>query len=415
MKILVMHTVPYRKMEYHRALDHDAHDITYIGAPHRMADLPPGLPATRIVIPGIESRSTEICREVSPEDGYEWVMALSEFDLHEAGRVRAHLNVPGPRYEELLKYKDKVLMKTLVRGAGVRAPDFVDLRGMDRGRLASLRDSLAWQGRTILKPILGASSVGVHRFESPQEAIDFLLTSPEADTYFQDGDLEEYVEGTILHVDGVSEGGAPLLMVASRYINTPLEYVGGKPLGSMQFKLSEDYRAFFTASLRAVGITDGAFHLEVIEGPRGLVFMEVANRAGGGDIIPTTEASTGLHIPSEEIKVLLRKQRRLLGIPDDGEPRSTPFLKDSGPWFGWFCIPGHQLESAHARVEFPDWMAGSSNIVKLAVTHEERPLLKSVTHQYWEVATAGIVQGQDSREVETLVRRICDEVRVIPV
>src|SRR5690242_13935117 len=124
MKILIMHTVPYRKMEYHRTLDHQEHDITYIGLPHRMADLPPDLPARRLVIPGVESRGTEICRMVSPEEGYDWVMALSEYDLHEAGRVREYLNVPGPRYEDLIKYKDKIIMKRLVRDAGLRVPDF---------------------------------------------------------------------------------------------------------------------------------------------------------------------------------------------------------------------------------------------------------------------------------------------------
>lgn len=410
MKILIMHTVPYRRMEYHRALDHGAHDVTYVGTAARMADLPAGLRCERLVIPGVAKRHVEINAIVSAADGYEMVMALSEFDLHEAGEVREHLGIPGPRYDELLKFKDKILMKRLVAAAGLRSPRNIDLRAVEKGAPVA---SVPWEGRTILKPTLGASSIGVHVFGSPREALAFVVR-PENDEYYADGEIEEFVEGPILHVDGVMDGGAPRLIVASRYVNTPLEYAwGSKPLGSAQFRMSDQYRAFFLDCLRAVGIVDGAFHLEVIEGPEELVFLEVANRAGGADVIPATEASTGVHLPTEEIDVLIRAQARRLGRPLPGGP-VREVTKTEGPWFGWLVVPGHHFPEASCRVTTPDWLLGSGAVVKLRVAQPPDRLKKSVTHQYWEVPAAAILRGGDSAEVAEVVRRLSEEIRVVP-
>ncbi|MGK3984569.1 hypothetical protein WME99_33565 [Sorangium sp. So ce136] len=410
MKILIMHTVPYKKIEYRRALDHRAHDVTYVGTEARVADLPADLPCKRLVIPGAADRHVEIDAIVSPADGYEMVMALSEFDLHEAGKVREHLGIPGPRYDELLRFKDKILMKRLVAAAGLRSPRNLDLRTLEKGATVA---SVPWEGRTILKPTLGASSVGVHVFGSPREALDFV-TRPENHEYYEDGELEEFVDGPILHVDGVMDGGHPRLIVASRYVNTPLEYaLGTKPLGSAQFKMSDEYRAFFLDCLRAVGIVDGAFHLEVIEGPGELVFLEVANRAGGADVIPTTEASTGVHIPTEEIDVLLRAQARRLGRPLPPRP-VREVTKTEGPWFGWLVVPGHHFPEDSCRVSTPDWLPSSGAVVKLRVAQPPDRLKKSVTHQYWEVPAAAILRGGDDAELAEVVRRLGEEIRVVP-
>ncbi|AUX44461.1 uncharacterized protein SOCE26_059250 [Sorangium cellulosum] len=413
MKILILHTVPYRKIEYHRALDHAAHDVTYVGVEARIADLPADLRCEKIVIPGVAEPAVEIGAIASPADGYEMVMALSEFDLHEAGKVREHLGVPGPRYGDLLRFKDKILMKRLVAAAGLRVPRSLDLRTAERtAEKSAAAASVPWEGRTILKPTLGASSVGVHVFGSPREALAFVAR-PENHEYFADGELEQFIEGPILHVDGVMEGGIPRLIVASRYISTPLEYAWGEPLGSAQFRMSDGYRAFFLGCLRAVGVVDGAFHLEVIEGPEELVFMEVANRAGGGDIIPTTEASTGVHIPTEEIDVLIRAQARRLGRPLPGGP-VREVTKTEGPWFGWLVVPGHHFPEASCRVTTPDWLAGSGAVVKLRVAQPPDRLKKSVTHQYWEVPAAAILRGGDDAEVVEVVRRLREEIRVVP-
>ncbi|XYH96898.1 ATP-grasp domain-containing protein [Sorangium sp. So ce1128] len=409
MKILVMHTVPYKKIEYHRALDHEAHDVTYVGTEARIADLPDDLRCEKLVIAGVAEPHVEINAIVSPADGHEMVMALSEFDLHEAGKVREHLGIPGPRYDELLRFKDKILMKRLVAAAGLRGPRHIDLRTLEKGAAVA---PVPWEGRTILKPILGASSVGVHVFGSPGEARAFVAR-PENHDYHTDGELEEFVEGPILHVDGVMDGGVPRLIVASRYVGTPLEYAWGKPLGSAQFRMSDRYRAFFLDCLRAVGIVDGAFHLEVIEGPEDLVFMEVANRAGGGDIIPTTEASTGVHIPTEEIDVLIRAQARRLGRPLPGGP-VREVTKTEGPWFGWLIVPGHHFPEASCRVTTPDWLQRSDAVVKLRVAQPADRLKKSVTHQYWEVPAAAILRGESDAEVVELVRRLSEEIRVVP-
>ena len=57
--------------------------------------------------------------------------------------------------------------------------------------------------------------------------------------------------------------------------------------------------------LAAVGIRNGSFHLEAIEAPDALVFLEVGNRVGGADVVATFELATGVHLPSEELRILI--------------------------------------------------------------------------------------------------------------
>ena len=40
MKLLVLHRVPYAKIDYHRGIDHTEHDVTYIGIDKALETIP---------------------------------------------------------------------------------------------------------------------------------------------------------------------------------------------------------------------------------------------------------------------------------------------------------------------------------------------------------------------------------------
>ncbi|MGW3465553.1 hypothetical protein ACWDE9_41050 [Streptomyces olivaceoviridis] len=59
MKILILHRVPYFKIEYHRGISHDRHDVTYFGTDQALATLPPHLRCERVSRPGLGSAFEE--------------------------------------------------------------------------------------------------------------------------------------------------------------------------------------------------------------------------------------------------------------------------------------------------------------------------------------------------------------------
>ncbi|WP_094782412.1 ATP-grasp domain-containing protein [Paraburkholderia ribeironis] len=266
---------------YHRYIDHDAHDVAYLCTPEGAK----ALEATRIahieIVPDFNDpdrlrAALDACR--ARLDGVDRLIALSEFDLLAAAQLREAFDIPGDRPATAARFRDKTVMKRVVGAAGMRVPRFVELDGPDdaHAAVAGLRYPL------VVKPRTGAASVGVHRVDSATQ-FDALLPRLTGSAY----ECEEFVEGPIYHVDGIVSGGQPLLIRASRYLNTCLDFANGKPLGSIMLQpgpSNDELLAFAQTSLRALSLTDGAFHLEVIRGGDGLYFLEIGARVGGGEI-----------------------------------------------------------------------------------------------------------------------------------
>jgi hypothetical protein len=134
--------------------------------------------------------------------------------------------------------------------------------------------------------------------------------------------------------------------------------------------------------LESVQIRNGSFHLEAIESGHELVFLEVGHRVGGADVVATFELATGVHMPSEELGLLI-------GAAFSG-PR--PAVPDPNRWHGWFVYPGH-----HAGVET---FAGFDGIEAFrnspsVVTWNELAvgtnLRRDITYSAHEAPLAGIV------------------------
>ncbi|PTT62659.1 ATP-grasp domain-containing protein, partial [Pseudomonas sp. HMWF007] len=59
MKILILHRVPYPRIEYHRGINHDLHDVTYLGKQAAIDTLPSDLRCQRVIRPGEASACEE--------------------------------------------------------------------------------------------------------------------------------------------------------------------------------------------------------------------------------------------------------------------------------------------------------------------------------------------------------------------
>ncbi|MFI5861040.1 acetyl-CoA carboxylase biotin carboxylase subunit family protein [Streptomyces sp. NPDC051546] len=382
MKILVIHQVPYRKIGYERGLDHDRHQVTYIGHPHRMADLPEGLPARRITLDADEDLVAGILARTSSADGYEKVLSLSEFGIIEAFYVRRHLGIEGPDLAAVERVRDKVRMKEALADSDLRHPRFVAGPAPD--------GSLPWTGRTVLKPRQGASSEDVTIHATAREALDAheRLSAPGE---FQ---LEEHIDGDILHADGLVDGGRLVDLAVSRYVNKPVEYAYGAPLGSHQEPCTPAQRAFAERVVEVLGVEEGCIHLEFFETAIGeLVFLEVANRVGGAAVVSTHALHTGVHLPSHEIAVRL-------GL--DRPPADPP----SGRHHGWLAFPGHHLASDRERtIHVPEWIRTHPCLDGLHVLAPDQDIPRHITYQEWEVPVFVEASHTDAAEL----RRFLEE------
>lgn len=77
-------------------------------------------------------------------------------------------------------------------------------------------------------------------------------------------EVEEYINGAILHIDGLVKNGKLGVCVASEYLGTCLDYANGFPLGSFQIETTRAIKQWTQQCLQAVDIQQGCFHLEAI-------------------------------------------------------------------------------------------------------------------------------------------------------
>ncbi|MBF9072806.1 ATP-grasp domain-containing protein [Streptacidiphilus fuscans] len=397
MKILVLHRVPYFKIEYHRGISHDRHEVTYYGTDQALATLPPDLRCERVSRAGSRSAFDEARDWLAdaPRD-FDRIISVSEYELLDAARLRKYLGVPGAPVEQVLLARDKVLMKQAVDDAGLRVPRFLPLR-----RFLGQNGHAPWTGRTVLKPHRGASSEDVLVFDTPARVATAVTNGRtgvarlDAGSGVDDFEVEEFLSGPIRHFDGLVQGGQVLVLSASEYVGTCLEYAQGRPMGSFQVGVSDPTRAWVSRALDAVGIEDGSFHLEGIVHDDELVFLEVGNRVGGADVVSTVELATGVHLPSYEL-------RTLLGEPIAGTLPEPPADRR---WYGWFVHPGHHLTGRDYRgLDGAEAFRASPRVVTWNELPSGAPLPDHITYQAGETVLAGVVAGETPEDTRDWIR-----------
>ncbi|MGW1463627.1 ATP-grasp domain-containing protein [Streptomyces sp. NPDC002308] len=391
MKILILHRVPYFKIEYDRGISHELHEVTYFGTGEALATLPPGLRCERVARPGTRPVFEEARDWLALHPrAFDRVISVSEYELLDAARLREHLGVPGVPVEQAVLSRDKVLMKHAVEEAGLRVPRFLPLN-----RFLEQDGRVDWRGRTVLKPHRGASSQDVLVFDTPEQAAASVTGGrtgiPGLDTGDERGNfqVEEFVTGPIRHFDGLVQGGEVLVLSAAEYVGTCLAYAQGLPMGSFQTGFSEETRSWVSRALAAVRIEDGSFHLEAIVHDGEPVFLEVGNRVGGADVVATVELATGVHLPSYEL-------RALLGEPIAGVLPAPPRDRRS---YGWFVLPGHHLAGQEFRgLDGAEAYRTGPGVVTWHELPAGAPLPGHITYQAGETVLAGTVESGSPEE-----------------
>lgn len=278
MRLLIVNRWDDEFADYGRYVDHVRHDVAYVTVETHRPLIPAGTGHVEVVDDpddddAVVAAAQACAKAMGPFDS---VLALSEFNLLTAARVREALSAPGPDVEATLLLRDKAPMKDAVRAAGLRVPEFRPV--------ATAEDVAAFardHGAVVVKPRTGAASVGCVVLPAGADPVREL-----AGRDLSGHEVEEYLDGPIWHVDGLISEGVPLFAVASRYTGTCYRFGLGEPLASVVHTgpAAERVTDFAVRCLHALGHLRGTFHLEVIEHPQGLAFLEVGARVGGGEI-----------------------------------------------------------------------------------------------------------------------------------
>ncbi|MEU7897678.1 ATP-grasp domain-containing protein [Nonomuraea sp. NPDC049152] len=285
MRVLMINRRTDEFSAYDRHLDHDVHQVMYVTTPGWKA--PEG--ASQVLrLPDLDDHDAVVRAAVELGD-LDAVLALSEMDLLTAARIRELLNVPGPRCHDLVKFRDKPAMKTAVAAAGLRVPRFEVVSSA--GDVARFQAEIG--ADVITKPRSGAGSEGCQVIRRGQDPAGLL-----AGVDFADLEVEEFVTGPIWHVDGLVQRGCVTFAKASAYIGTCYDFLRGAPIASITRSdaMADDMSCFAEQCVKALELTDGAFHLEAVETPDGPVFLEVGARVGGGPVVRMIHAGHGLDL-----------------------------------------------------------------------------------------------------------------------
>lgn len=248
---------------------------------------------------------------------FDRVIALSEFDLLRAARLRGLFGVPGQDVRSATAFRDKVRMKELLRASDIPVADHAPAVSF-----ADVHRFVEEQGYpVVVKPRRGGGSVGVHVLGNPQDLRDLLEACPELGT--DDGAqlmCERYVKHELFHVDGIFVNGeAKLMWPSSQGDSSCLDIIAGLSLRSAlldsEDPLLDPLLDLTRRALTALPMPDSfLFHAEVfLTQDGGLLFNEVASRMGGGLIDQMVTLGFGITMP----EVLVRSLA-------DNEPAPVP-------------------------------------------------------------------------------------------
>ncbi|MEU6174258.1 ATP-grasp domain-containing protein [Streptantibioticus parmotrematis] len=214
--------------------------------------------------------------------------------------ARAVGSAPWPAVGEAFRPQDKREQREALRraGAAVAQPRFAVLSP------DGPPDDLGYP--QVVKPSDGGGGLGVVLVDDPEQrshAADLIRGMRNyGGGEFGSVLAEEYVKGPELSVQGVAHDGRPHLLSVCEKLTT-LEEVPDAP-GLSGFRevghlarhgdsADEGLRELTSRCLDAVGYREGPFHVDVIQGEAGPVFVEMGFRLSGGGLVGLVERATG--------------------------------------------------------------------------------------------------------------------------
>ncbi len=231
------------------------------------------------------------------------IVALDEFDMENVSAIREHLRIPGMGLTTVRYFRDKLAMRMRAKEAGVVVPEFVHVLNHDELCDFMARVSAPW----LLKPRSQASGIGMKKIQQPDELWPWLDKLGDEQSHFL---LEQFVPGSVFHVDGVVSEREVLFADAHAYGVPPLDvsHGGGVFTTRTLERDSQDAQALRAVNrklIQSLGLLRGVTHAEFLKAHSDgkFYFIEIAARVGGAYISDVVEAASGINLWREWAKL----------------------------------------------------------------------------------------------------------------
>jgi biotin carboxylase len=224
------------------------------------------------------------------------VVALDEFDMENVAALREHLRLPGIGLTTIRYFRDKLAMRQQARESGILVPEFIPILNYD-----DLREFMGYvAGPWLLKPRSQASGIGMKKIHSPEELWPWLDQLGDRQSEYL---LEQFIPGSVFHVDGIASDRAVVFAEAHAYGAPPLDvsHQGGVFTTRTMARDSADavaLKAIHVKLIQGLGLVRGVTHAEFLraDNDNRFYFLEVAARVGGAYISNMVETATGVNL-----------------------------------------------------------------------------------------------------------------------
>jgi len=193
-------------------------------------------------------------------------------------------------------FRDKLAMRARAKETGILVPEFAHVLNYDNLREFMSRVSSPW----LLKPRSQASGIGMKKIQKPDELWPWLDQLGDQQSYYL---LEQFVPGSVYHVDSVTSEREVVFAEAHAYGAPPLEtsHHGGVFTTRTLPREGEEARALHKINrdlIESLGLVRGVTHAEFLKAHADgqFYFIEIAARVGGAYIADVIEAATGINL-----------------------------------------------------------------------------------------------------------------------
>ena len=234
---------------------------------------------------------------------FDRVIALDEFDLDAAAKIREHTRIPGMGVTSTAYYRDKLAMRTGASESGFLVPEFCRVLNYDELRAYMKGVHGPW----LLKPRAEASALGIRKIYEPEQLWRALDELGDLQTNYL---VEQFVPGDIFHVDSIISEHKVVFSAVHQYGKPPMQVMheGGVFTTRTVDRNGSDWKdltSFNAALTPALGLQRGVTHAEYIKAHSDgqIYFLEIAARVGGAFISDLVEASTGVNLWREWARI----------------------------------------------------------------------------------------------------------------
>lgn len=244
-----------------------------------------------------------IAEKINLSDKIHYIISLSEKFMEIAGELRDKFEIPGITFGDSLKFRNKVLMKNILRKKEIRIPDF-----SSEVNLEIIKKFLKNYNKVVIKEKNGMGSQNtfiIDNYKMAKKVYNDIFTK--IDNY----EIEEFINGTMYHIDSIVDNENVLFSSISKYLGSTLNFLDKKPLISVMEDddmIIKKMNIFNEKVIKAFQLKKGVTHHEVfLTSENEVVFCEIAARTGGAGVVPAIKNSYNINLHKEFINSLLNK------------------------------------------------------------------------------------------------------------